>query len=237
MGLSLQPVLTGPQQAQIELHKVDGVLFGARIIVVCPVPAIEDLQAQLPGHTDSVPLQLTVIHGTAEEGVSLPFAGVAGGNVVTIASISHPPPSPPPPPPPPPPSPPPPDTDWVQRSFSTDGSRGCSGTMYVKKDKMYGYYVAVTECSSGTGRFKVYLGQTSTGTFYSIGDGGGSGQDQCDFVGSTSDNGSVGPSTPDTSKLCYSRTTFGSAPASFGSCPSNHWIPEYTYCPQYTCCG
>ncbi|KAJ7342151.1 hypothetical protein JRQ81_009209, partial [Phrynocephalus forsythii] len=79
---------------------------------------------------------------------------------------------------------------WIPFSFKYDPTYSeCSGKQYVKRT-WYRKFVGVVLCNSL--RYKIYLSDDLRGTFYSIGDSWGRGEDHCQFVDSHLD-GRTGP--------------------------------------------
>ncbi|CAL8288332.1 unnamed protein product [Lota lota] len=81
------------------------------------------------------------------------------------------------------------DAIWTQFPFRTDSFSDCTGRQYVKRT-WYRKFVGVQLCNSL--RYKIYLSDSLTGTFYNIGDEVGFGEDHCQFVDSFLD-GKTGP--------------------------------------------
>ncbi|XP_077996953.1 uncharacterized protein LOC144450235 [Glandiceps talaboti] len=77
------------------------------------------------------------------------------------------------------------ETRWTPMTFQYDSSYiDCYGDQYVKQTPYEkGKYVGVVLCSPT--RYKIFLSNSLTGEFLNIGDGGGHGQDHCEFVGGT----------------------------------------------------
>ena len=75
--------------------------------------------------------------------------------------------------------------NWRAFNFRDRGHKdGCAGgAKYIKSTSYQGIYVGVTLCNAG--RYKIWLSASIHGVFESIGDGSGSGQDHCEFVGGT----------------------------------------------------
>ncbi|XP_028655772.1 target of Nesh-SH3 isoform X9 [Erpetoichthys calabaricus] len=73
------------------------------------------------------------------------------------------------------------DAIWTQIPFKADSYSECNGKMFVKRT-WYRKFVGIQLCNSL--RYKIYLSDTLTGTFYNIGDQSGQGEDHCQFVDS-----------------------------------------------------
>ncbi|XP_025029445.1 target of Nesh-SH3 isoform X1 [Python bivittatus] len=73
------------------------------------------------------------------------------------------------------------DAIWTEVSFNSDDYSECKGKQYVKRT-WYKKFVGVQLCNSL--RYKIYLSDSLTGTFYNIGDQRGHGEDHCQFVDS-----------------------------------------------------
>ncbi|KAK9402285.1 target of Nesh-SH3 [Crotalus adamanteus] len=84
------------------------------------------------------------------------------------------------------------DAIWTEVSFNSDDYSECKGKQYVKRT-WYKKFVGVQLCNSL--RYKIYLSDTLTGTFYNIGDQRGHGEDHCQFVDSYFD-GKTGQMLP-----------------------------------------
>ncbi|XP_062586367.1 major antigen-like isoform X3 [Saccostrea cucullata] len=75
---------------------------------------------------------------------------------------------------------------WLLYSFDYDNSwNGCEGgAQYVKKTNYSSApYLGVMICSSK--RYKLFLSKILTGKYYNIADGGGTGEDHCELLGTT----------------------------------------------------
>lgn len=118
--------------------------------------------------------------------------------------------------------------DWTPYDFTAyDWKNDCEGgEKYVKVSGLStGYYVGVQLCSPT--RYKIFLGDDLAGTFYSIGDGCGSGQDHCALVGGTYQDFSVDYSTNDGIPgymRCESETPV------FGTLGGAHWTASWYEC-------
>ncbi|XP_063809639.1 target of Nesh-SH3 isoform X24 [Pseudophryne corroboree] len=73
------------------------------------------------------------------------------------------------------------DAIWTQIKFKSDSYSECKGKQYVKRT-WYKKFVGIQLCNSL--RYKIYLSDTLSGTFYNIGDQSGFGEDHCQFVDS-----------------------------------------------------
>ncbi|XP_041128480.1 target of Nesh-SH3-like [Polyodon spathula] len=73
------------------------------------------------------------------------------------------------------------DAIWTEYPFRSDTYSECNGKQFVKRT-WYRKFVGVQLCNSL--RYKIYLSDTLTGTFYNIGDQTGHGEDHCQFVDS-----------------------------------------------------
>ncbi|KAH0624988.1 hypothetical protein JD844_032972 [Phrynosoma platyrhinos] len=84
------------------------------------------------------------------------------------------------------------DAIWTEIRFNSDTYSECKGKQYVKRT-WYKKFVGVQLCNSL--RYKIYLSDSLTGTFYNIGDQRGHGEDHCQFVDSYLD-GRTGQQIP-----------------------------------------
>ncbi|XP_040192528.1 target of Nesh-SH3 isoform X48 [Rana temporaria] len=73
------------------------------------------------------------------------------------------------------------DAIWTEIRFKSDSYSECRGKQYVKRT-WYKKFVGIQLCNSL--RYKIYLSNSLTGTFYNIGDQSGYGEDHCQFVDS-----------------------------------------------------
>ncbi|XP_073442291.1 target of Nesh-SH3 isoform X4 [Dendrobates tinctorius] len=73
------------------------------------------------------------------------------------------------------------DAIWTEIKFKADFYSDCKGKQYVKRT-WYKKFVGIQLCNSL--RYKIYLSDTLSGTFYNIGDQSGFGEDHCQFVDS-----------------------------------------------------
>ncbi|XP_069827169.1 target of Nesh-SH3 isoform X25 [Dendropsophus ebraccatus] len=73
------------------------------------------------------------------------------------------------------------DAIWTEIKFKADSYSDCRGKQYVKRT-WYKKFVGIQLCNSL--RYKIYLSDTLSGTFYNIGDQSGFGEDHCQFVDS-----------------------------------------------------
>ncbi|XP_060090557.1 target of Nesh-SH3 isoform X4 [Heteronotia binoei] len=73
------------------------------------------------------------------------------------------------------------DAIWTEIKFNSDEYSECKGKQFVKRT-WYKKFVGVQLCNSL--RYKIYLSDSLTGTFYNIGDQRGHGEDHCQFVDS-----------------------------------------------------
>ncbi|KAM3935454.1 target of Nesh-SH3 isoform 6-T6 [Leptodactylus fuscus] len=73
------------------------------------------------------------------------------------------------------------DAIWTEIKFKSDSYSECKGKQYVKRT-WYKKFVGIQLCNSL--RYKIYLSDTLSGTFYNIGDQSGFGEDHCQFVDS-----------------------------------------------------
>ncbi|XP_077338631.1 target of Nesh-SH3 isoform X4 [Lithobates pipiens] len=73
------------------------------------------------------------------------------------------------------------DAIWTEIKFKSDSYSECTGKQYVKRT-WYKKFVGIQLCNSL--RYKIYLSNSLTGTFYNIGDQSGYGEDHCQFVDS-----------------------------------------------------
>ncbi|XP_073675195.1 uncharacterized protein abi3bpa, partial [Garra rufa] len=83
---------------------------------------------------------------------------------------------------------------WSSFPFKADSYSECNGQMFIKRT-WYRKFVGIQLCNSL--RYKIYLSDTLTGKFYSIGDQTGYGEDHCQFVDSFLDGRTGGPLPPD----------------------------------------
>ncbi|XP_006815447.1 target of Nesh-SH3-like [Saccoglossus kowalevskii] len=82
---------------------------------------------------------------------------------------------------------------WTAFNFNYYNTwRLCDGDRYVKLSGYdVGYYVGVILCDQS--RYKILLSDTIDGEFYDIGDGAGTGQDNCEFIGGEFEAWTVDP--------------------------------------------
>ncbi|XP_053311956.1 target of Nesh-SH3 [Spea bombifrons] len=73
------------------------------------------------------------------------------------------------------------DAIWTEIKFKPDSYSECKGKQYVKRT-WYKKFVGIQLCNSL--RYKIYLSDSLSGTFYNIGDQSGYGEDHCQFVDS-----------------------------------------------------
>ncbi|KAM4795934.1 target of Nesh-SH3 [Rhinophrynus dorsalis] len=73
------------------------------------------------------------------------------------------------------------DAIWTQIKFKSDSYSECKGKQFVKRT-WYKKFVGIQLCNSL--RYKIYLSDSLSGTFYNIGDQSGYGEDHCQFVDS-----------------------------------------------------
>ncbi|XP_066434351.1 target of Nesh-SH3 isoform X5 [Eleutherodactylus coqui] len=73
------------------------------------------------------------------------------------------------------------DAIWTEIKFKADSYSDCKGKQYVKRT-WYKKFVGIQLCNSL--RYKIYLSDTLSGTFYNVGDQSGFGEDHCQFVDS-----------------------------------------------------
>ncbi|KAM4044189.1 target of Nesh-SH3 isoform 16-T16 [Anomaloglossus baeobatrachus] len=73
------------------------------------------------------------------------------------------------------------DAIWTEIKFKADYYSDCKGKQYVKRT-WYKKFVGIQLCNSL--RYKIYLSDTLSGTFYNVGDQSGFGEDHCQFVDS-----------------------------------------------------
>ncbi|XP_055500958.1 mucin-2 isoform X4 [Leucoraja erinacea] len=73
------------------------------------------------------------------------------------------------------------DAIWTQYKFKFDSYSECQGKRFVKRTR-YRKFVGIVLCNSL--RYKIYLSNSLSGTFYNIGDLSGHGEDHCQFVDS-----------------------------------------------------
>ncbi|HMV70471.1 MAG TPA: hypothetical protein PKA64_26760 [Myxococcota bacterium] len=119
--------------------------------------------------------------------------------------------------------------DWTSFDFaSNDWKNGCTGGAKYVKTTGYavGAYVGVQLCSAT--RYKIFLGDDLNGTFYSIGDGCGSGQDHCEFVGGSFANFDVDYSS-NAGQPGYLRCSEGETPT-LGTFSGAHWTGSWYEC-------
>lgn len=83
---------------------------------------------------------------------------------------------------------------WTQFPFQTDSFSDCHGKQFVKRT-WYRKFVGVQLCNSL--RYKIYLSDSLTGTFFNIGDQSGFGEDHCQFVDSFLDGRTGKQQRPD----------------------------------------
>ncbi len=120
--------------------------------------------------------------------------------------------------------------DWTAMDFEfNDGKNGCRGGEKDGKSTNYGVgqYVGVILCSAD--RYKIVLGDDLGGPFYTIGDGCGSGQDQCEFVGGTHVAYDVDYGTSNDGQPGYVRCAEGDEPT-LGTLGGAHWTPSWQEC-------
>ena len=133
---------------------------------------------------------------------------------------------------------------WSPLAFTVENHLGtCTGQKYVAYSYRYAVWVGVRLCSPV--RYKIYLAKTMTGTYYEVGDGAGSGEDQCEFVspGFTSTVG--GSITSGNCPTCniesdpfktfsdagvFTRSQVGEAPVFHASWPSNFYSAKWWEC-------
>jgi cysteine-rich repeat protein len=118
--------------------------------------------------------------------------------------------------------------DWRAFDFRDRGHKdGCAGgDKYIKSTTYQGIYVGVTLCNAG--RYKIWLSATINGIFESIGDGSGSGQDHCEFVGGTHQNFQV-LYTSNSGMSGWTRGQEGQRPQ-HGTLSGAHWSPSWQEC-------
>lgn len=156
-------IATGPYHAYREPDQQDGVVFGFRTLLVCPVPDLHSLVALHGSTFDGTPaaFQVTVRYYASEGqgSIILPYKGLTGGDLVTFTSLTMPPPvpppsappSPPPPPPPPPPEPlppPPPTLPPPSPPSCSDGSSQALGLRTGCNDLFKHFHDPLSQCSS-----------------------------------------------------------------------------------------
>ncbi|XP_077152872.1 target of Nesh-SH3 isoform X16 [Ranitomeya variabilis] len=73
------------------------------------------------------------------------------------------------------------DAIWTEIKFKADFYSDCKGKQYVKRT-WYKKFVGIQLCNSL--RYKIYLSDSLSGTFYNVGDQSGFGEDHCQFVDS-----------------------------------------------------
>ncbi|XP_053563542.1 target of Nesh-SH3 [Bombina bombina] len=73
------------------------------------------------------------------------------------------------------------DAIWTEIKFKSDSYSECKGKQFVKRT-WYKKFVGIQLCNSL--RYKIYLSDSLSGTFYNIGDQSGYGEDHCQFVDS-----------------------------------------------------
>ncbi|XP_041440088.1 target of Nesh-SH3 isoform X8 [Xenopus laevis] len=73
------------------------------------------------------------------------------------------------------------DAIWTEIKFKSDSYSECKGKQFVKRT-WYKKFVGIQLCNSL--RYKIYLSDSLSGTFYNIGDQSGFGEDHCQFVDS-----------------------------------------------------
>ena len=119
-------------------------------------------------------------------------------------------------------------SEWTEFAFRDSGYKdGCAGgAKYIKSTRYQGIYVGVTLCNAG--RYKIWLSSTINGVFQPVGDGCGSGQDHCEFVGGTYQqfdvNYNSNAGTPG-----WTRCQEGQRPQN-GSLSGAHWTPHWYQC-------
>ncbi|XP_075446297.1 target of Nesh-SH3 isoform X45 [Ascaphus truei] len=86
------------------------------------------------------------------------------------------------------------DAIWTEIKFKSDSYSECKGKQYVKRT-WYKKFVGIQLCNSL--RYKIYLSNSLSGTFYNIGDQSGYGEDHCQFVDSFLDGRTGQQLSPD----------------------------------------
>lgn len=115
---------------------------------------------------------------------------------------------------------------WIAYPFAFhDYKIGCHGARYVAET---GYtnapIVGVILCSDS--RYKILVSESLDGTFYSLGDGSGSGQDHCEFVGGVF---SDMDSSNNSGQLGFTRSSEGQEPE-FGTMRGAHYTAIWYEC-------
>ncbi|MCB9680145.1 MAG: hypothetical protein H6733_01615 [Alphaproteobacteria bacterium] len=119
---------------------------------------------------------------------------------------------------------------WIPFDFtSVDWKNGClGGDKYVRPSGYTGAtWVGVQLCSPT--RYKVFLSDDLNGTFTTIGDGCGSGQDQCEYVSGSHVAYDVDYATTNAGQPGWSRCSEGEE-ALFGTLGGAHWTPSWHEC-------
>lgn len=122
--------------------------------------------------------------------------------------------------------------DWVQFDCNDDGYRdGCAGGTQYIKSLPYGDpgYVCVTRCADER-EYKIWIGDSIYGDFYSAGDWSGSGEDQCEYVGGSFLSFPQGSNATDPNQPCWGRGPAGVAPLFEPACANNRWIAPVHRC-------
>jgi hypothetical protein len=120
---------------------------------------------------------------------------------------------------------------WQRFDFADDGYRdGCAGgDKYIQSSGFTGApYVGVTKCNNRT--YKIWLGSTVYGTFYSAGDWSGTGEDHCEYVDGTFVSFPVPSVAATAGESCFSRGALGANPVFEASCAVNRWVPSVYDC-------
>ncbi|XP_063313716.1 target of Nesh-SH3 [Pelobates fuscus] len=122
------------------------------------------------------------------------------------------------------------DAIWTEIKFKSDSYSECRGKQYVKRT-WYKKFVGIQLCNSL--RYKIYLSDSLSGTFYNIGDQSGFGEDHCQFVDSFLDGRTGQQLSPEqlTSRKGFYRSV-RQQPVDFGNIGGNTHI---SYVHWYEC--
>ncbi|CAH2223095.1 target of Nesh-SH3 isoform X11 [Pelobates cultripes] len=122
------------------------------------------------------------------------------------------------------------DAIWTEIKFKSDSYSECRGKQYVKRT-WYKKFVGIQLCNSL--RYKIYLSDSLSGTFYNIGDQSGFGEDHCQFVDSFLDGRTGQQLLPEqlTSRKGFYRSV-RQQPVDFGNIGGNTHI---SYVHWYEC--
>ena len=162
------PLVAGPVAAYkvpVEMAtSTETHLLGIAIHASVPIPSIDSLVVLTnyngQGGTAAVTVTISFFQPTGSEAVSIPFAGVAGGDVLALAGLYTPPMTPPPPPPllPPHPNLPPPGAPSPQQPPIPAAFAVTSTTTISASDYAPGSQATVIMIGGGGGGAKGHSG-------------------------------------------------------------------------------